>query len=212
MMRWILVGTAAIWVVLELPSEHRLTDLSGRMTASWRSEVLFRLIVGVGALDGEQCVCGWHSRAHDPSATPPSLTGVGLVLFWCGIDLCGSGAFTHWVRYFTYTVPDERRSAGRSQRAHHADLGTPATPGCSLCHHGVGLFIGNWLSLVCLTRRRLPRRALCSASEWTAAGTHAEPLGDSYRPDYRRPLTNGCVPFMLRDDVPSLVRDASSGP
>ena len=47
-MRWILVGTAAIWVVLEL--RQSITHRPEGVTASWRSEVLFRLIVGVGAL------------------------------------------------------------------------------------------------------------------------------------------------------------------
>ena len=47
-MRWILVGTAAIWVVLEL--RQSIAHRPEGVMANWGSEVLFRLIVGVGAL------------------------------------------------------------------------------------------------------------------------------------------------------------------
>jgi uncharacterized membrane protein YuzA (DUF378 family) len=47
-MRWILVGTAAIWVLLEL--RQSITRRPEGVKANWENEVLFRLIVAVGAL------------------------------------------------------------------------------------------------------------------------------------------------------------------
>ncbi len=172
-MRWILVGTAAIWVVLEL--RQSVTRRPEAVKANWASEVLFRLIVGVGAL-----VAGVLSGVA-PSATirPAAVADwIGLVLFWCGISL-RLWSFHTLGRYFTFTVQTSRDQPVIADGPYRL-IRHPGYAGLLLVIMAVGLFIGNWLSLVCLTvatagalvfRIRVEERALM------------QNLGDSYR-DY----------------------------
>jgi protein-S-isoprenylcysteine O-methyltransferase Ste14 len=172
-MRWILVGTAAIWVVLELLQS--ITHRPEGVMANWGSEVLFRLIVGLGAL------AAGVGTVVAPSATirPAAVADwIGLILFWCGIAL-RLWSFHTLGRYFTFTVQTSSDQPvianGPYQLIRH-----PSYAGLLLIIIAVGLFIGNWLSLVCLTvatagalvfRIRVEERALMYN------------LGDSYR-DY----------------------------
>src|SRR5438445_12351683 len=97
-MRWILVGTAAIWVLLEL--RQSITHRPEAVKANWESDALFRIIVGVGAL-GAGVLSGVA-----PSATiRPAVAAdwIGLVLFWSGISL-RLWSFHTLGRYFTFTV------------------------------------------------------------------------------------------------------------
>ena len=98
MMRWILVGTAATWVVLEL--RQSIAHRPEGVMANWGSEVLFRLIVGVGAL-----VAGLLLRLAQSATIRPVAVAdwIGLVLFWCGISL-RLWSFHTLGRYFTFTV------------------------------------------------------------------------------------------------------------
>ena len=172
-MRWILVGTAAIWVVLEL--RQSITHRPEGVTANWGSEVLFRLIVGVGALVAGVLLGVAPSATIRPAAVAD---WIGLVLFWCGISL-RLWSFHTLGRYFTFTVQTSSDQPviadGPYQLIRH-----PSYAGLLLVIIAVGLFIGNWLSLVCLTvatagalvfRIRVEERALM------------QNLGDSYR-DY----------------------------
>ena len=165
-MRWILVGTAAIWVVLEL--RQSVTRRPEGVKANWGSEVLFRLIVGVGAL-----VAGVLSGVAQSATIRPAAVAewIGLVLFWCGISL-RLWSFHTLGRYFTFTVQTSSDQPviadGPYQLIRH-----PSYAGLLLVIMAVGLFIGNWLSLVCLTvasgrRSRVPHPS-------GGAGTDAEP-------------------------------------
>jgi protein-S-isoprenylcysteine O-methyltransferase Ste14 len=172
-MRWILVGTAAIWVVLEL--RQSITRRAEGVKANRGSEVLFRLIVGVGAL-----VAGVLS-AVAPSAMIRSAAvadWMGVMLFWGGISL-RVWSFHTLGRYFTFTVQTSSDqpviAEGPYQLIRH-----PSYAGLLLIIVAVGLFTGNWLSFACLTvatagalvfRIRVEERALM------------QNLGDSYR-DY----------------------------
>jgi protein-S-isoprenylcysteine O-methyltransferase Ste14 len=172
-LRWILVGTAAIWVVLEL--RQSITRRAEGVRANWGSEVLFRLIVGGGAL-----VAGVLTGVA-PLATirPPALADwIGLVLFWGGITL-RLWSFRTLGRYFTFTVQTSSDqpviTAGPYRVIRH-----PSYAGLLLIFMAVGLFIGNWWSFVSLTvaiagglvfRIRVEERALM------------ENFGDGYR-DY----------------------------
>jgi hypothetical protein len=89
-MRWVLVGTAAVWVVLEL--RQSLTRRPEAVKASWRSEVLFRFIVGVGAVVAGVLAGMVKSATIRPA---PVADGIGFALFWAGIPR-GFGAFTLW--------------------------------------------------------------------------------------------------------------------
>ena len=143
-MRWILAGTATFWVVLEL--RQSIARRPEAVKASWASEVLFRLIIAVGAL------AAGALSAMAPSATIRAAAvadGIGLVLFWSGVAL-RLWSFQTLGRYFTLTVQTSRDqpviAEGPYQLVRH-----PSYAGLLLVFTAVGLFIGNWLSLVCLT-------------------------------------------------------------
>ena len=165
------MGTAAIWVLLEL--RQSITHRPEGVKANWGSEVLFRLIVGAGVL-----------AARVPARVAPSATirptaiadWIGLVLFWVGISL-RLWSFHTLGRYFTFTVQTSRDQPviadGPYQLIRH-----PSYAGLLLVIMAVGLFIGNWLSFMCLTaatagalvfRIRVEERALM------------QNLGDGYR-------------------------------
>jgi protein-S-isoprenylcysteine O-methyltransferase Ste14 len=182
--RWILMVTAVIWVLLEL--RQSVTHRPEAVTASRRSELAFRLIVVVGAL-----LARTLSRVA-PSATirPAAVADwIGLVLFWSGIGL-RLWSFHTLGRYFTFTVQTSSDQPvitnGPYQLIRH-----PGYAGLLLVIIAVGRFTGNWWSLACLTaamaggvvfRIRVEEQALI------------QNLGDRYR-DYaatRRRL----VPFI----------------
>jgi hypothetical protein len=88
-LRWILVATAVIWVVLEL--RQSFTHRAEGVEASWGGEVLFRLVVGTGAL-----LAGVLAGTAQAAIRPALVADwFGLVLFMGGISL-RSGASTHW--------------------------------------------------------------------------------------------------------------------
>ena len=97
-LRWILVVTAAIWVMLEL--RQSVTHRPEGVKANWGSEVVFRVMVGVGAL-----VAGVVSGAARSAKIQPAdfAVWIGLVLFWGGISL-RLWSFRTLGRYFTFTV------------------------------------------------------------------------------------------------------------
>jgi len=172
-MRWILVGTTAVWVVLEL--RQSVTRRPEALRVGWGSEVLFRLVVGVGALGA-----GVLARAA-PSATirPAAVADwIGLALFWGGISL-RLWSFHTLGRYFTFTVQTSRDQPVIADGPYRL-IRHPSYAGLLLVIVAVGLVIGNWLSLVCLTvavaiglvfRIRVEERAL------------VQNLGEGYR-DY----------------------------
>lgn len=171
--RWILVGTAAIWVVLEL--RQSITHRPEGVKANWGSEVLFRLIVGVGA------VAAGVLPGVAPSATirPAALADwIGLVLFWGGISL-RLWSFRALGRYFTFIVQTSSDQPVITDGPYRV-IRHPSYAGLLLVIMAVDLFIGDWWSLVCLTvaiagglvfRIRVEERALM------------QNLGDGYR-DY----------------------------
>ncbi len=172
-LRWILIGTAAVWVVLEL--RQSITHRPEGVKASWGSEVIFRLIVGVGAV-----VAGVLSRVAQSATIRPAVLAdwIGLVLLWGGISL-RLWSFHALGRYFTYTVQTSSDQPVIVDGPYRV-IRHPSYAGLLLIFMAVGLFMGNWLSLVCLTaaitgglvfRIRVEERALM------------EDLGESYR-DY----------------------------
>jgi protein-S-isoprenylcysteine O-methyltransferase Ste14 len=142
--RWILVLTAAVWVMLEL--RQSITRRPEGVKANWSSEVLFRLIVGIGAL-----VAGALSRvAQSATIRPAALAfSIGVILLWAGIFL-RLWSFRTLGRYFTFTVQTSGDqpviTAGPYRVIRH-----PSYAGLLLLFMGVGLLIGNWWSFVCLT-------------------------------------------------------------
>jgi protein-S-isoprenylcysteine O-methyltransferase Ste14 len=143
-MRWVLVGTAAVWVVLELC--RSLTHRPEAVKASWRSEVLFRLIVGVGAVVAGALAGMVKSATIRPV---PVADWIGFVLFWAGISL-RLWSFHTLGRYFTFTVQTSVDQPVISDGPYRL-IRHPGYAALLLIIVAVGLFIGNWWSLVCLT-------------------------------------------------------------
>jgi protein-S-isoprenylcysteine O-methyltransferase Ste14 len=169
--RSIVIVTAVIWVTMEL--RQSIVHRPEGVKAGWGGEVLFRLIVGIGAL-----AAGVFSAAA-PSATirPASVAvWIGLALFWAGLYL-RIWSFHTLGRYFTLTVQTSGDQPVITNGPYRA-IRHPSYAGMLLAIMAVGLFIGNWWSLLCLTlavagglafRIRVEERALL------------ENLGDSYR-------------------------------
>ena len=143
-LRWIVVGTAALWVMLEL--RQSITHRPEGVKAGWGGEVLFRLIVGAGAL-------GAGALSHvAPSATirPTAIAvWIGLVLLWGGISL-RLWSFRTLGRYFTFTVQTSGDQPVISEGPYRV-IRHPSYAGLLLVIVAVGLFIGNWWALLVLT-------------------------------------------------------------
>jgi protein-S-isoprenylcysteine O-methyltransferase Ste14 len=172
-MRWVLVGTAVVWVVVEL--RQSLARRPEAVNAGWRSEVLFRLTIGVGAVVAGALAGMVKSATIRPA---PVADWIGLASFWTGISL-RLWSFCTLGRYFTFTVQTSGDqpviSDGPYRLVRH-----PSYVALLLIFMALGLFIGNWWSLACLTaavagglvvRIRVEERALLHN------------LGDGYR-DY----------------------------
>jgi protein-S-isoprenylcysteine O-methyltransferase Ste14 len=142
--RWLLVVTAAIWVMLEL--RQSITHRPEGVKASWGGEVLFRVIVGIAAL-----AAGVLSPAAPSATIRPAAVAVwiGLALFWSGISL-RVWSFRTLGRYFTVTVQTSGDQPVITKGPYRA-IRHPSYAGLLLVMMAVGLFIGNWWSLVCLT-------------------------------------------------------------
>jgi protein-S-isoprenylcysteine O-methyltransferase Ste14 len=142
--RWILVVTGAIWMMLEL--RQSITHRPEGVKASWGGEVLFRLIVGVGALMAGVLSGVTQSATIQPAAFA---VGIGLVLFWGGISL-RLWSFRTLGRYFTFTVQTSSDQPVITDGPYRV-IRHPSYAGLLLVIIAVGLFIGNWWSLACLT-------------------------------------------------------------
>ncbi len=168
--RWLLMSTAAIWVLLEL--RQSVAHRPGGARANWGSEVIVRLAIGAGAL-----VAGELLRVA-PGATIRSAAvaaWTGLFLFWCGVSL-RIWSFRTLGRYFTYTVQTSSDQPVITTGPYRV-IRHPSYAGLLLVIVSVGLFIGNWSSFISLTvattgalvfRIRVEERAMMQS------------LGDSY--------------------------------
>jgi protein-S-isoprenylcysteine O-methyltransferase Ste14 len=171
--RWILVGSAAVWVLLELRRSHSQRPEAVR--AGWRGEVAFRIVVVVGII-----LATLLSHAVPAAKIHPAgvAAWVGLVFFLCGIAL-RQWSFRTLGRYFTYFVQTSADqpviATGPYRLVRH-----PSYTGLLLIFVALGLFIGNWAALAAVTvaataalvfRVRVEERALLDT------------LGDAYR-DY----------------------------
>jgi protein-S-isoprenylcysteine O-methyltransferase Ste14 len=175
--RLIVMVTAATWVLLEL--RQSIGRRREAVKASWTSEVLFRIIVAVGAL----MAGGLAGLAPSATIRPAALADwIGLFLLWGGVSL-RLWSFRTLGRYFTFTIQtsgDQPVITGGPYRA----IRHPSYAGLLLVIIAVGLFLGNWWSLVCLTvattgalvfRIRVEERALMQnigASYRGYAATH----------------------------------------
>jgi protein-S-isoprenylcysteine O-methyltransferase Ste14 len=160
-----------MWVVLEL--RQSIVHRPDGVKANWRSEVLFRIIVLVGAL-----VAGVLPGVAQWATIRPAAAGdwIGLLLFWGGISLRFWSIRTLG-RYFTVIVQTSSDQPVITDGPYGV-IRHPSYAGLILIVVALGLFIGNWLSLASLVvaitgglvfRIRVEERALL------------QNLGDGYR-------------------------------
>ena len=171
--RALLVGTVVIWLVLELrqSANHR----PEAVTAAQGGRRQVRMAVLVGALLAFVAARVAPGAAIGPTAV---VAWIGLCLLWCGIAL-RLWSFRTLGRYFTFTVQTSSDqpviTAGPYRVIRH-----PSYAGILLAVVGLGLLIGNWLSLVVLTAGSVCGVVLRIGVEERAL---LQDLGDGYR-DY----------------------------
>jgi protein-S-isoprenylcysteine O-methyltransferase Ste14 len=142
--RGLLLGTVAVWLVLELrQSANRRPE---GVEADKGSRTFLRLTTMVGAI-GAIVV----SRRAPGAAIRPAALGfwIGLGLLWCGIAL-RFWSFQTLGRYFTFTVQTSTDQPVITEGPYRV-IRHPSYAGILLAVMGLGLFIGNWWSLIILT-------------------------------------------------------------
>ena len=141
-LRWIVVGSAVIWWVSELTQS--MTHRSEGVKASRGGEILFRLIIGMGAI-----AAGVLSGARWAVIRPAAAAAcIGLVLFWGGVSL-RLWSFHTLGRFFTFTIQTSGDQPVIAEGPYRV-IRHPSYTGLLLILMGIGLFIGSWLSLICL--------------------------------------------------------------
>jgi protein-S-isoprenylcysteine O-methyltransferase Ste14 len=171
--RWLLVVTVIIWVFMELrqSANHR----PEAATADQGSRGVLRLATLGGVVAAIAA-----SRAVNGAAIRPVVlfAWIGLVTLWSGVSL-RFWSFRTLGRYFTFTVQVSGDQPVITDGPYRV-IRHPSYAGVVLAVIGLGLLIGNWLSLVALTvavayglvyRIRVEEQALM------------QELGDGYR-DY----------------------------
>lgn len=169
--RYLLLVTVVIWLVLELRQSANNRPEATKADGGSRPTLRAATLIGViGALVASRAAPGATIR-------PAALAAwIGLGILWCGIAL-RFWSFQTLGRYFTFTVQTSSDqpviTAGPYRVIRH-----PSYAGVLLAVIGLGLIIGNWLSLLVLTaavawglvfRIRVEERALL------------EDIGDDYR-------------------------------
>ncbi|HEY0492852.1 MAG TPA: isoprenylcysteine carboxylmethyltransferase family protein [Candidatus Dormibacteraeota bacterium] len=142
--RWIVLLTAAIWVTLEL--RQSINRRPEGVKAKWGSEVLFRLIVGIGGLLAAVLSQVAQSATIRPAA--PAFW-IALILLWGGIFL-RVWSFRTLGRYFTFTVQTSSDQPVIAEGPYRV-IRHPSYAGLLLLIMGMGLLIGNWWSFLGLT-------------------------------------------------------------
>jgi protein-S-isoprenylcysteine O-methyltransferase Ste14 len=171
--RGLLLGTGAIWLVLEVrQSANRRPEA---VTADQGSRPVLRVATVIGVAAAIVIAQAVPGAAIRPRAL---WAWVGLVLLWCGVAL-RFWSFRTLGRYFTFTVQTSHDQPVITDGPYRV-IRHPSYAGVLLAVIGLGLYIGNWLSLVAMTaavafgivnRIRIEERAL------------QRDLGDDYR-DY----------------------------
>ncbi len=138
------VITILVWVLAELRQAVKRRPEAPR--AEWGSEVVLRATAVAGALAAVLALKKVPAAAIRPEALAEWL---GLVFLWCGVAL-RLWSFHTLGRYFTLTV---RTSSDQPVIANgpYGVLRHPSYSGILLAVIGIGLLIGNWLSVLFLT-------------------------------------------------------------
>ncbi len=169
--RDLVIATGLVWLALEVRQGAHTRPEAVRADRGSRPAIRVASIGGgLGAILALHAAPGAHIGAF------AAVAWVGLVLLWCGIGL-RFWSFQTLGHYFTFTV----QTSGDQPVITAGPYGVirhPSYAGIILAVIGLGLFFGNWLSLVVLVaavaagivyRIRVEERALFTD------------LGDAYR-------------------------------
>jgi protein-S-isoprenylcysteine O-methyltransferase Ste14 len=160
-------------VLLEL--RQSITHRPKGVKANWRAEVMFRLIVGAGAL-AATVLAGVAQSARIPDAALADW--IGLALFWGGVSL-RLWSFHTLGQYFTVTVQTTGDQPVVTDGPYRV-IRHPGYAALLLIFMAAGLLMGNWWSLICLTVAMTCGLVLRIRVE---EGALTQNLGDAYR-DY----------------------------
>jgi protein-S-isoprenylcysteine O-methyltransferase Ste14 len=142
--RGVLIATAVIWLAAELRQGMNHRDEGRWADGGSRSVIRIATVVGV--------ILAIVTSHVAPSANFPSegvSVWIGLATLWCGIGL-RLWSFRTLGRYFTFTVQTSADQPVITDGPYRF-LRHPSYTGVLLAVVGLGIVIGNWLSLVCLT-------------------------------------------------------------
>jgi protein-S-isoprenylcysteine O-methyltransferase Ste14 len=169
--RGLLLGTAAVWLLLELRQSTK------RRPEGQVADRGSRPILRLSAIAGAAAAIALDRAAPGATIRPTVVAdSIGLVFLWCGIAL-RVWSFRTLGRYFTFTVQTSADQPVIVDGPYRV-IRHPSYAGMLLAVIGLGFFIGNWWSLLALTaavtvgvvfRIRVEERALI------------ETLGDGYR-------------------------------
>lgn len=144
LVRGLLVVTAALWLVAELRQSAQQRP-EGR-----RSDEGSRMAIGIGSLAGVlAAVAASHAAPGATIGSRASSASIGLVVLWCGIGL-RLWSFRTLGRYFTFTVQTSADQPVITEGPYRV-VRHPGYAAVLVAMIGVGLIIGNWVSLVALT-------------------------------------------------------------
>jgi protein-S-isoprenylcysteine O-methyltransferase len=143
----VFVALVVIWVLGELRARLRSIGNQREAGEEWGSLVVVVLTIGAGVAGGFLVATRVESAAIDFARWPIFILGALL--------MAGGIAFRQWAiavlgAYFTVDV---RVSAGQSvvESGPYRRVAHPAYTGMVLVFVGLGLMLGNWLSLAFLT-------------------------------------------------------------
>lgn len=143
----VFIALIAIWVGGELRARIRSRGNQRGATEEWRSLVLIAVTIYVGMLGGFLAATKVESAAIDFARPPIFILGA--------LSMAAGIAFRQWAiavlgAYFTVDV---RVSDGQAvvESGPYARVAHPAYTGMAFVFVGLGLMLGNWLSLAFLT-------------------------------------------------------------
>jgi protein-S-isoprenylcysteine O-methyltransferase Ste14 len=142
--RGLLLGTAVVWAAMEL--RQSINHRPEAVTADKGSRPFLRIATAIGVVGAILFSREVPSAMIRPTAIA---AWIGLVILWCGIAL-RFWSFRTLGRYFTFTVQTSSDQPIITDGPYRV-IRHPSYAGVLLAVIGLGLYIGNWLSLLILT-------------------------------------------------------------
>jgi protein-S-isoprenylcysteine O-methyltransferase Ste14 len=142
--RALLIATAVVWFVLEV--HQAATTRSEGVQHDRGSRMVIRVAVIAGVVGSTEAA---HAVPSAAISTSGALAWIGLALLVGGVGL-RFWSFHTLGRYFTFTVQTSGDQPVITSGPYRV-IRHPGYAAVLIAVIGIGLLIGNWLSLVCLT-------------------------------------------------------------